>query len=132
QKIKGRRFIFDVSHNAHGISHTVSSLAELEIKPGIIVFGIMSDKDYISALKELLKLKGHFIFTRPEYSRSLEPLILAAESMKIERGNKYSTTKDAKEVLRLLKDSNARTVLVIGSFFLVSDILKALGIKKLP
>jgi len=132
QKLKGRQFIFDVSHNAHGISHTVNSLAELGIKPGIIVFGIMSDKDYISALKELLKLKGHFIFTRPEYSRSLDPLILAAESMKIKKGNKYSTAKNAKEVLPLLKDSNARTVLVIGSFFLVSDILKALGIKKLP
>ncbi len=132
QRIKGMQIVFDVSHNAHGISNTIKSLVKIGLKSDTIVFGIMSDKDYISALKELLKLKGHFIFTRPEYSRSLDPLILTAESMKIKRGNKYNTAKDAKEVLRLLKDSNARTVLVIGSFFLVSDILKALGVKKLP
>lgn len=132
QKIKGKRFIFDASHNAHGISHTVSSLAKLVIKPGIVVFGIMSDKDYNSAIKELLKLKGHFIFTRPEYSRSLDPFVLAAESMKLNSGNKYSVAGNAKEVLRLLNDLKSGTVLVIGSFFLVSDMLKVLGIKKLP
>lgn len=132
QNINSRRYIFDVSHNAHGISHTVSSLTKLGAKPDFIVFGIMSDKDYNSALKELLKLRGHFIFTRPEYSRSLDPIVLAAESLKLDSGNKYSMAENAKKVLEVLKRFRKGTVLVIGSFFLVSDMLKALGIKKLP
>lgn len=130
--IKGKRFIFDVSHNAHGISQTVKSLSKLGIKPGVVVFGIMGDKDYHSAVKEVLKLKSDFIFTRPEYARALDPYILTAEAMKMNTKNKYTIAESSKEVLNVLKLSGTKTVLVIGSFFLVSDILKGLGIKRLP
>jgi dihydrofolate synthase/folylpolyglutamate synthase len=131
-KVNGRQYIFDVSHNPAGIKETFSSLEKLAIKPDMIIFGIMSDKDYIPALKEVLKHSKFFIFTKPDYSRALDPNVLIENARTIEPKKLYLTAKNAKGILELLKVFRPKSPLVIGSFFLVSDILKSLGHKKLP
>ena len=129
-KLNGCKYIIDVSHNPEGIKESLNSLKPL--KPGAIIFGIMEDKEYKKALREILKSEGTVIFTRPDYSRSLNPEILYKAALKIKNGSEYYTAKNAEEAINILKgfSKKPKTVLITGSFFLISDVIKILKLEK--
>jgi folylpolyglutamate synthase/dihydropteroate synthase len=131
---KNRRFVLDVSHNPAGVLTTLKELSNHKI--GTVVFGMMSDKDYKSAVDLLLKKSVRLIFTQPDYKRALNPQILlkyASGSKKLK--NVYiesaSSVSDAVD-LSLKITPKGEEILIIGSFFLVSDALKAMGYRSLP
>ncbi|MCI0449216.1 MAG: bifunctional folylpolyglutamate synthase/dihydrofolate synthase [Chlorobi bacterium] len=128
-KHKGRKYIFDISHNAESIGQTYKALKGIKID--LIVFGIMSDKDYKKCVPEVLKHSGNVIFTKPNYERALEPKILQTLAKKSAGGKNLFVTSDLKETVRLLNEfKGAETILFIGSFFLVSDAIKAIKLQK--
>ena len=65
-----KKYIFDISHNPAGIK---SALGNLPAKPDIIVFGMMADKDYKNSINEILRKTNNIIFTKPAYTRALNP-----------------------------------------------------------
>ncbi len=128
---KGFNYIFDISHNPDGIKTALKNLQNK--KPDLIVFGIMADKDYKTAVREVLKQSDNIIFTQPDYQRALAPEELLKYSEKhIKKGQKVHISKDLKEAVKYLKDSvkKGQTLLFIGSFFLISDAIKALKFQR--
>jgi dihydrofolate synthase/folylpolyglutamate synthase len=121
----GITYIFDVSHNPAGIKETIRSLP---LKPDIIIFGMMADKDYKSAIDMLPYYAKNIIFTKPSYPRALEPEIMynySADKFKNTKVFKVNKIKNAVLQALSLTDDKA-VILCIGSFFLVSDVYKYL------
>jgi len=128
-RVKGITYTFDISHNPSGIKDT---LGELGTKQDVIVFGMMSDKDYQNSTKEVLGHSKTIIFTKPAYPRALEPEELLKISVKLKYTGVVLVTKNLKDSINLLKEMKPKpaNILFIGSFFLVHDAIKALGLQK--
>jgi dihydrofolate synthase/folylpolyglutamate synthase len=127
-KKAGYDFIFDVAHNPAAVKNTYENLKDTKINA--VVFGMMEDKDYISALPYIMKLSDTIIFTRPSYHRSLEPEILLKEALKYKKPKKLFITLTVQDAIKKVYIIKGRKVLFCGSFFLVSDALKVLKLQK--
>jgi dihydrofolate synthase/folylpolyglutamate synthase len=133
-KHRNKHWILDISHNPDGIIAAMTSAKPLLRKFGklVVIFGMMKDKDYKASLKALADLADFIILTKPDYERAIVPETL----LKYARTNRLDmkavihiagTVNDAIE--RAQEITGKRDViLVIGSFFLVSDVIKAAGI----
>jgi len=131
-KKNGKQYLLDVSHNPNGIKNTITSVKNIGFKPDVVIFGIMSDKDHKSALKEILPLAKNVILTKPDYERAQEPGVLYADSLKLNSRNFLILDNSVKGAIKIAGKMNYKRIMVIGSFFMVSDALKALGIKRIP
>ncbi len=131
-KFNNRNFLFDVSHNPNGIMNAVNALRQSGYKPGVVIFGIMNDKDHIGALKELTEYFGNIILTKPDYERAEEPGILYTAGLKINNKAEFMLSPDVKGAIVIAEKMGYRNIAVMGSFFMAADALKVLGIKKLP
>lgn len=129
-KYKSRNIIFDVSHNPDGIEFSLKKSKIFDV----IIFGMMEDKDYKNSLKILLNYTNKLIITKPNYHRSQDTQVLYNYLMKIvKQGDKIIIKKESvkeaiKEVLTNTKKDD--TILIIGSFFTVSDAIKYLKLQK--
>jgi folylpolyglutamate synthase/dihydropteroate synthase len=92
---------------------------------------MMDDKDYQKSLRIISKLKCEIIFTKPDYRRAISPYILSQYLTRLKYKNNIYNTKNIKEAISYIKRYNKINILCIGSFFLVSDILKTIGFKKI-
>ncbi len=128
----GKQYLLDVSHNPDGIKNAITSVKNIGFKPDVVIFGIMSDKDHKSALKEILPFSENIILTKPDYQRAQEPGILYSDSMKMKSINNLMLDNSVKGALEIAGKMNYKRIMIIGSFFMVSDALKALGIKQIP
>jgi len=128
-RVKGTSYTFDISHNPAGVKET---LGALKTKQDVIVFGMMSDKDYQNSTKEVLGHSKTIIFTKPSYPRALEPEELLKISLKLKYKGVVHVSKNLKDCINLLKEMKPKpaNILFIGSFFLVHDAIKALGLQK--
>ena len=94
----------------------------------------MEDKDYKSALKVILRHTDNIIFTKPQYYRSLDPAVLMNLAVKTHTNEflNFFLANDMKEAVKIAVSLSIkpRRVLVIGSFFLVSDAVKAFRFQK--
>lgn len=128
-KLNGTTFTFDISHNAEGIKETLKAIRS---KPDVIIFGMMTDKDYQNSVKEVLRHSKTLIFTKPAYPRALEPEELLKISLKLKYKGVVHVTKNLKDSIYLLKEMKPKpsNILFIGSFFIVHDAIKALGLQK--
>ncbi|MBZ0201964.1 MAG: bifunctional folylpolyglutamate synthase/dihydrofolate synthase [Ignavibacteria bacterium] len=122
-KHSGRNYIFDISHNPDGIKTSINSIGKTI---DVIVFGMMSDKDYGKSVNEVLKHSKQIIFTKPAYARALEPEELYRSGIKSGFKGQMLVTHSVKEAVKLEEHMKPHSVLFIGSFFLVSDAIKAL------
>lgn len=131
-KHKGIAYTFDISHNPDGIKAAMDSLKHLKIDT--VIFAMMGDKDYKTSVKQLLINFRRIIFTKPEYKRSLEPEILFEFALKNKRRNNQNIyfTNSVGKALKLAKEKaeKSKKILIIGSFFLVSDAVKSLRLEK--
>jgi dihydrofolate synthase/folylpolyglutamate synthase len=68
------RLVLDGAHNPAAIQELARSLRkEFDFRRLLSVVGIMEDKDARAMLASLLPLTDHFLFTRPEYPRAMNP-----------------------------------------------------------
>ena len=128
---KDDRFIFDVSHNPDAIKLAISITSQFPIRS--VVFGLMKDKDYKNALKYLSEITSPLIFTQPSYFRSRNPETLYRFYRKnyFKTGKEIFMKKKPEDALKIaLGMENKGYILVIGSFFLVSDVIKILKMGK--
>jgi dihydrofolate synthase / folylpolyglutamate synthase len=114
--------IIDVSHNPQAIANTKTNLKQLKYKKLYILFGIMQDKDFTGCIKLLDNLNGELILTRPGNVRALSPELLIRNLVKSDYVIINSVKESYLYILKKMKKNDA--LLVIGSFYLVSDFLK--------
>jgi dihydrofolate synthase / folylpolyglutamate synthase len=115
--------ICDVSHNTEGIKNIRETLNNFRYKKLIIIFGMMKDKEYPKCVRELEKLSAYLIFAKPDYKRAENPSRLIAY---VKRKDNAVVSGNLGEAFKLAKGIAGKDdiVLVTGSFFMVSDLLK--------
>ena len=128
----GKQYLLDVSHNPDGIKNAITSVKNIGFKPDVVIFGIMSDKDHKSALREIQPFSKNIILTKPDYERAQEPGILYSDSLKMKSTNNLMLDNSVKGALEIADKMNYKRIMIIGSFFMVSDALKTLGIHDIP
>jgi dihydrofolate synthase / folylpolyglutamate synthase len=112
--------VLDCAHNPEGISKTIESIRELQQGNLFILYGTSSDKD-IGAIEPLLPNDATYFLTvfRNPRSADLEQLRSAfGESEK--KVHFYSNPILALDEMKLTA-SKEDTLLILGSFFLISD-----------
>ena len=128
-KINNKEIFFDISHNADGLKQTRKALKNL--KPDIVVFGIMEDKNINDSIKEVSKLSRNIIITKADYKRAAEPSYLL-DKFKIMRLNtqNISITNSVKEAVKhAVYGKNNSRILITGSFFIVGEAIKVLKLQ---
>lgn len=74
------RLICDAGHNIAGIQYVTSQLLKQQCKTLRVVFGMVDDKDYstaVSLLSQLCQRRVAFYFTQPSCARALSAEVLA-------------------------------------------------------
>lgn len=112
--------IFDVSHNPAGIKETLKSINSITKGNLIIVYGTSSDKD-LESIFELFPKSANYFFTEFSNERSAksEKLKLFADKYQL-NAEHFSLPLKALESAQNIANKED-TVLVFGSFFLISD-----------
>jgi dihydrofolate synthase/folylpolyglutamate synthase len=113
--------ILDVSHNKEGIQATLSSLKLVENTKLTILFGVSQDK----AIEEMITLfpknaEIHLCRFKNERSQTFERL----QEIKESNRNIKAVHQEVNQAIKLIlpKMNKQDTLLVIGSFFLISDV----------
>jgi dihydrofolate synthase/folylpolyglutamate synthase len=118
---KNPTLILDVSHNKKGIEATLKSLALSSYQEIHIVFGTSQDKD-IQAMLDLLPKEAKIYLStfNNERSQKFEKL----QEIQANNWNVKATYKDVNQAIEEIipKLTEADLLLVIGSFFLISDV----------
>ena len=117
------KIIYDVSHNLEGISASLKTIIEMNTGRLHIIFGTSADKDLHSSLK-LFPLNSNMYFTEFTNSRSAKNEDFKRELKLVNFSSKKYFT-DPKQALKSAKNCASRTdtIIIIGSFFLISDFL---------
>lgn len=130
-KVDRMTYIFDISHNPDGIQ---SAINNLKPSPDILIFAIMEDKDYKKAVKIVASKFQRVIFTKPEYKRALNSDIMKniAEKYNLDKTKQFDSVIKVRNALNMAKsETNGKgTVLIMGSFFLVSEAIRDLKLQK--
>ena len=115
--------IYDVSHNLEGISTSLETIKKIQQGDLHIVFSLSKEKDLESIIK-LFPIKSNMYFTKSSNQRSLVINDYKVKSKKINFATKKYFS-DSKKALKNAQESSSSndTILVIGSFFLISDFL---------
>lgn len=110
--------IFDVSHNEAGIKATLDYFSDK--KSLIIVYGTSADKN-LDAIFPLFPLESRYFFTEftNERSATMEKLREISSNYTIE-GKFFRSAETALEEAKSTANKTD-TILVLGSFFLISD-----------
>ncbi len=112
--------IIDVSHNYDGIKATLESIAEINKGRLIIIYGTSSDKD-LNSIFQLFPKNATYFFSEfnNERSASLEQLRIKAEEINL-KSNYFNNPKEALKSAKY-SANEIDTILIFGSFFLISD-----------
>lgn len=121
------RIIVDAGHNKSGIESLLKAVKnDKKIKKITIVFGMLKDKAYQYAIRELASIADKMICVTPD-----SPRALSAYDMKniaeMFCANSYGFDS-AEEAVRLaLSDKDGRTILVCGSFYIIDKVVKEIN-----
>ena len=135
------RIICDAGHNIAGIQYVTSQLLRQECSTVRVVFGMVNDKDYSTAMSLLLQLckrRVAFYFTQPSCARALSAEVLAAafcqqakSSIKKQKGSHpvvqtFPSVSDALQAA--LADSLEDDLIFVGgSCYVLADLFAALS-----
>ena len=127
---KNPLLVIDVSHNFEGISQIKSNLKYFKYKKLVIIFGMMKDKNYAACINKIGELEAKIILTKPNYKRAEEPEELYRCAINKE---KYFISENIKPAYINAKKLAGKQdlILITGSFFLVSDLLKYYNFKNI-
>ena len=118
--------LVDGAHNPAGVSVLCRALKEFfPYKKLILLFGVLSDKDYRTMLNKLVWLADRIIITRPSIDRAVPPqeLVPVTKCYK----NHIEIVEKPSEALRraLLTADGEDLICVTGSLYLVGEIKQA-------
>jgi dihydrofolate synthase/folylpolyglutamate synthase len=112
--------ILDVSHNADGIQKTLDSIQEINQGTLHIIYGTSSDKNYEEIVALFPKdVKLYFSTFTNQRSISIEQIEQLIEKKHLD-ATIFSNVKSAIQHVQLTANKED-TILVFGSFFLISD-----------
>jgi len=126
--------LFDVAHNPDALAHLIASFDyHFPNRRLRVIFGLSKDKDIAGCLFEVKKRAGHIHLVAAASPRSAQPELLAMELKR--QGFAHFTCHtsifegmiDAAE-MSILKEE---MLLVCGSFFIMAEAKKALGLNYL-
>jgi dihydrofolate synthase/folylpolyglutamate synthase len=115
--------IFDVSHNLEGIKATLDYFKSAQNGKLHILYGSSADKDIVPIMSVLPNTADlHFTCFKNQRSLSVKELQFKAELAK----KKVKIHPEAKQALKeiLFTAGKKDSILVLGSFFLLSDLMK--------
>ena len=128
--------ICDIGHNEHGLRLNMKKLSDMlvagECGSLVIVYGIMSDKDFHS-IAHLLPAEAHYVFTSAPGPRALpaEALVQKYEAYCAEEGIPCASyqveqepSKAMKMALETAADMNEPLIYVGGSTYVVAEIIR--------
>ena len=128
--------ICDIGHNEHGLRLNMKKLSDMlvagECGSLVIVYGIMSDKDFHS-IAHLLPAEAHYVFTSAPGPRALpaESLAQKYEAYCAEEGIPCASyqveqepSKAMKMALETAADMNEPLIYVGGSTYVVAEIIR--------
>ncbi len=119
--------MIDGGHNAEGVDALCNTLKKFCASRKIIaVFGIMKDKDYSYALKELAPLCERIYTTEASNPRSVDAKLLAKEAKRFCKKARPEPDPEKAYGKALKKAKSDDVVLVCGSLYLASDIKKSI------
>jgi dihydrofolate synthase/folylpolyglutamate synthase len=126
QKVSDQPAIyFDVSHNSHGIRHTLPFIAQNFPKErSHLLIGLVDDKDYREIARLIAPVFASITVTEPEHDRPLAADILTSELQKHHTNAK--SIKDLHEAYESCKKALPanHALYVMGSHFLVGKLLE--------
>ena len=111
------RFLLDGAHNVPAATALAAFLKESYPEGVWIIFGAMADKQFEEMISTLKPFAQQFIFTRPQSSRSKDPIEL---QHLIPGSRSASTVGEAIQKARLEAPANA-TIIICGSLYLVGE-----------
>lgn len=117
---KEPNLILDVSHNVDGIQKTLESIQQINQGQLLIIYGTSSDKNY----EEIVELfpsdsKLYFSTFRNQRSISIEQIEELIKKKQLD-ATIFTNVKEAIKAAQLTANKED-TILVFGSFFLISD-----------
>ncbi|MCX6353018.1 MAG: bifunctional folylpolyglutamate synthase/dihydrofolate synthase [Bacteroidetes bacterium] len=114
--------IADVAHNQAGLTSVFEQIQSLSYKKLRVVFGMVNDKSIDKALSVLPK-EAIYYFCKPNIPRGLDENTLLAEATKMRlTGKAFPSVKNAYNSA-LSEAAKDDIVLVVGSFFVVAEVL---------
>ncbi len=122
--------IIDVAHNEAGLAKTFGTIQEIKKGKLHIIYGTSSDKD-LSRILPLFPFEANYYFTQFSSERSCTLSELQQKTTKSELNIDFF--KNIEESIKSVKKSinEEDTLLITGSFFLISDFLKLFSEKYL-
>lgn len=133
-KHRNKHWILDISHNPDGIKAVMNSAKPLlrKFRKRVVIFGMMKDKEYRASLKALADLADFLILTKPDYERAMAPetLLKYARMNGLDMKAGICIAGSVNDAIEKAQEITGKrdVILVIGSFFLVSDVIKVAGI----
>ncbi len=120
------RIILDVGHNPGGIESLKKSLKnDKKIKNLTVIFGVLKDKNYPFAIREVASAANKIICITPDSPRAMS----AAETAQIAElfcSDCYACDDIRDAVQRALSGLGEGTLLICGSFFIIGKTVKEL------
>ena len=121
------RIILDAGHNQSGIEALLKSIDnDKKISKLTVVFGMLKDKAYQYAIRELASIADKMICLTPDSPRALSAFDMKniAEMFCV---NTFAF-EDAKQAVDCaLCDKDGRTILICGSFYIIDKVVKELN-----
>lgn len=119
--------LVDAAHNPHAVDALVSTLESLALpRPRVLVFGVMSDKDWPRMLRRLVPLFDRVVLVPVANRRALDPsgaLALSSDLRPTETADGAAAGLDHARELA----AHGGSVVVTGSIFLVAEIYRQCG-----
>lgn len=116
--------VLDGGHNPDAVKEMVNSVVkEFQYRRLILVIGVMEDKDIKEIIISALEIADYVIYTKPEYYRSADPMVLKKSTADLKKPGEIIPTipdaiKKAKEIA-----SPQDMILITGSLFTVGEAL---------
>lgn len=114
-------FIYDGGHNPQGVAAAVKSFA-LRYGKGVVLLGVMADKDYSTEINSLLGIAQHFVTVTPDNPRALGAEALA-EKIRALGGRAVAAASVEKGVLAAAEIADGGCpIFALGSLYMYGEI----------
>lgn len=121
--------LLDGAHNTSGASALCDALREeFSYKKLILVFGVLSDKDYKGMLEKLLPLADWLIITRPENPRAVPPEAIVPFARQYQKQVEVIQNSHVALKQALSMADHDDLICVTGSLYLVGEIKQVFSV----
>lgn len=127
--IGGLPYLIDVGHNPDGVGALVHTLKKDGIKPAVVVFGAMRDKDIAGMLAIFRTLECPIVAVAPEMARA-KPSVEVLQLARNQGIQAEACPSVGAGVAKARKLAGKRTVLISGSHYVAAEALQFLEPQK--